>query len=424
MPRLNKYMQRTPTPRQQLAMCRVVDRYREVLYGGAAGGGKSEWLLMSALQYVDVPGYAALLVRRTHPMLALPGGLIQRAHEMLDGTDAVWSGSKSRWTFPSGAIMQFGHLQHEQDKTQYQSSEFTFIGFDELTHFTETQYRYLFSRLRRLSNSKVPLRMRVASNPGGVGHDWVNQRFRVEDGDSRLFISAKLKDNPYLDAKEYTESLMQLHPHERSQLLDGDWDSKPPGALLERGWFKPVNSAPNKPGLRRIRYWDLAATAKKRNNADPDWTSGALMTVDDGKYTIEHIRRFRKEAGEVEAEVVSQAHVDGAGVEIVIEQEPGSSGKFVIASFVKALAGFIVRGDRVTGSKSQRCSPFASQAQAGNVNIVMGQWTNDFLDEAEIFSGDGSTHDDQVDSVSGAFGQLHDAQSTWGDFYGRRNEAA
>lgn len=214
----------------------------EALYGGAAGGGKSSALLMAALQYVDVPGYAALLLRRTYADLALPGALMDRAHAWLASTPAKWSQADFRWTFPSGASLSFGYLQYSTDKYRYASAEFQFIGFDELTQFPEADYRFLFSRLRRPSGldddnplAGVPLRMRGASNPGGLGHEWVRRRLIAREvdpddpGDTaakarrRVFIPAKLSDNPHVDQESYLAALGELTELERRRLLDGDW---------------------------------------------------------------------------------------------------------------------------------------------------------------------------------------------------------
>lgn len=202
---------------------------REVLYGGAAGGGKSDALLMAALQYVDVPGYAAILFRRTYQDLSLPGALMDRARAWLTGK-ASWNEQKKLWTFPSGALLAFGYLDTAADKYRYQSSEFQFIGFDELTQFGESEYLYLFSRLRRGSTSTVPLRMRGATNPGGIGHDWVRRRF-IDEPDDRVFVSAALSDNPHLDQNEYRQSLANLDDTTRRQLLDGDWTANDDGLL-------------------------------------------------------------------------------------------------------------------------------------------------------------------------------------------------
>lgn len=231
----------------------------EALYGGAAGGGKTDTLLMGALRYVDVPGYAALLLRRTYPDLALPGAIMDRAKAWLIGKPGVkWSERDFRFTFGTGpgrqpATLSFGYLQYSTDRYRYGSSEFQFIGWDELTTLTEEDYRFLFSRLRRPEVpddaplplrrerellARVPLRMRAASNPGGRGHEWVKRRFidkEVDPNDeadtperarARIFIPARLEDNPHIDRESYrTGSLANLTAVERARLEHGDWNA-------------------------------------------------------------------------------------------------------------------------------------------------------------------------------------------------------
>jgi len=196
---------------------------REALYGGAAGGGKSDALLMAALQYVHVPGYTALILRRTFADLILPDAIMARAKEWLAGTDAVWNEQRKQFAFPSGAVLQFGYLDTEKDKFRYQGGAYQFIAFDELTQFPEAWYRYLFSRLRRLKGAPVPMRVRAATNPGGIGHEWVRRRFIAKADPERPFISAKLDDNPSLDADEYREALGVLDETTRRQLEEGLW---------------------------------------------------------------------------------------------------------------------------------------------------------------------------------------------------------
>jgi len=358
---------------------------------------------MAALQFIEVPGYASILFRRTYADLSLPGALMDRANEWLRGTGAKWSDKEKTWHFPSGATLTFGYLDTANDRFRYQSSEFQFIGFDELTQFPEADYRFLFSRLRRLSSSRVPLRMRAASNPGGQGHDWVRQRFLVEGHEAgRVFVPARLDDNPHLDRQQYIASLSELDPITRAQLLTGDWDVRQGGSIFRREWFRFVDAPP--PDLRSVRFWDLAAT-EARPGKDPDFTAGVrLGRSPDGIYCVEDVRRVRATPQGVEALVKQTAAMDGPRVAIRIEQEPGSAGKALVARYAALLDGYAVRGERSTGDKVTRAAPLSSQVEAGRVVLVRGPWNGPFLDEMEGFPQGG--HDDQVDGASGGYHAL------------------
>jgi predicted phage terminase large subunit-like protein len=396
----NRWIPHTPTPKQATFLALPT---REAFYGGATGGGKSDALLMAALQYVDVPGYAAMLLRRTYADLSLPGALMDRAAQWLSGTAAKWQGQDKRWSFPSGATLTFGYCDTEADVYRYQSSELQYIGFDELTHFTEKTYRYLFSRLRRLTGVDVPIRMRAGSNPGGVGHDWVKQRFITEGAlHGRVFVPARLADNPFLDQDEYRRSLANLDPVTRAQLENGDWEVRSGGSMFRREWFTIVPTAPA--GMRLVRWWDRAATTAKAGG-DPDWTVGCLLGVHERAYYVADVKRMRGTPGDNERLIKQTAELDGRAVPIWMEQEPGSSGKDTIAHYRDTvLPGWAFRGQPSTGSKTERAGPVSSQAEAGNVKLVAGNWCGAFLDELEAFPQ--GSHDDQVDALSGAFEKL------------------
>jgi predicted phage terminase large subunit-like protein len=402
-PRLTKYIPHQPTSKQRAAM--LLNHLRDGFYGGAAGGGKSDWLLMEALQYADIPGYSAIIFRRTFKDLALPGALMDRAKDWLSNSDARWNEQEHQWSFPSGATMVFGYLEHEDDKRRYQSAEFQFIGFDELTQFTDTQFKFMFSRLRRLAGSDIPLRVRGASNPGGPGHEWVKQRYIVEapEHPNRFFISAKLQDNPHLDQAEYIESLKETDALTMAQMLRGDWDVVPEGKKFQREWLagRIVVQAPRL--VKAVRYWDLAASVVSKNKKDPDWTVGTLMGLTAKKeIVIVDRQKFRGKPGEVEERIGMQADIDGRGVKVWLEQEPGSAGVNTISHYRKALMGYMVEGNRSTGSKEERANPFFSYCQGGNVWLVQGPWINDWFNHLEAFP-DKAWHDDDVDSVSGGF---------------------
>ena len=255
----SSWSKQTPWPKQKLFLdlnC------LEAFYGGAAGPGKSSALLMAALQHVNVPGYSALLLRRTYQDLSKPGALMDRAHQWLRGSGATWNEQKKQWAFPSTAKLSFGYMETENDKYQYQGAEYQFVGVDEVTQLTESQYTYLFSRLRRLKDSVVPIRMRSASNPGGIGAKWVSERFVPDEFTpeqairphvfwkegtdpegkpvSRAFVPARLEDNPALDYDEYVQSLNELDPVTREQLLKGDWQIQERGNVFPM-WEDGVN---------------------------------------------------------------------------------------------------------------------------------------------------------------------------------------
>jgi predicted phage terminase large subunit-like protein len=393
---LTRWIPHTPTDKQQLFLdC----RRREAFYGGAAGGGKTDALLMAALAHVDVPGYAALLFRRTFADLNLPGALMDRAHDWLGATSARWNAHDHVWSFPSGATLSFGYLETERDRYRYQSSELQFIGFDELTEFAERDYLYLFSRLRRKCESEVPLRMRSASNPGGLGHEWVRARFiDAHDDEQRIFIPARLDDNPHLNRDEYAENLSRLDAVTRAQLLEGDWQVRPEGVLFHRDWFAIVEQGPEK--ATRVRYWDKAAT-----EGGGARTAGVLIAKTAQKqFFIENVVCGQWSALQRERIMRETAERDGPKVKIYLEQEPGSGGKESAEASVRNLAGFTVHADRVTGSKVERARPLAAQCEAGNVRIVHGSWNHDYLEELCSFPL--GSFCDRVDASSGAFNKL------------------
>lgn len=453
------YFVHNPHPVQRFALCL---NSKELLFGGAAGGGKSDWLLMAALQYVDVPHYSALILRKTWPDLNAPGAILDRAKTWFANLPVKKADEGRYWTFPSGATLQFGTLQYDKDVSKYMSAEYQFVGFDELTHWREEPYRFMFSRIRKpqiqclscsgaLQRRKrrngmiefvhtnaskavckrvapdprplnqysaapdgttlfdVPLRMRAASNPGSIGHIWVRDRFiNPETRDKNaIFIPSLVSDNPSLNQKEYEETLMNLTPVARERMLNGDWDVAEEGGLFLREDFQYA-PAIAEPTIGRVRFWDMAATENKSS----DYTSGALVSIGkSGRWYIEHIVRGRWNPVKVE-QIIKQTHeTDGRDVKVRMEQEPGSAGVNVISHYRRnVIPSANFDGVRPSGSKTVRASTFSTQVAGGNVTLIEGQWCKDFLDEAQLFPQ--GEHDDQIDSVTGGFDVLNFGRKT------------
>ena len=204
----------------------------ETLFGGAAGGGKSHGQLLDALRFaVCYPGSRQLMLRRTMP--ELERSLVPAALRLYPQCIAKYKVSEHRWDFANGSALEFGYCDAESDVTWYQSAEYDVIRFDELTHFTESQFTYLLSRIR--GTNGFPKQVKATTNPGGVGHQWVKSRFidsmppdtvREFDGGTRLFLPARLGDNPFLRKADagYEKRLKLLSPTDRKALLDGVWE--------------------------------------------------------------------------------------------------------------------------------------------------------------------------------------------------------
>lgn len=221
-------------PRQRVAL---KSKAFELFYGGAAGGGKSDFLLIDFLNGVEHgAAHRGILFRRTYPELQ---ELIRRSYEIYprigDGSATFNKGDKI-WTLPGGATLRFSQMESDSDVHKYQGHQYTWEGWDELTNWpTDYAYVYMISRLR--SAEGVPVRVRAAGNPGGVGHAWVKARFidgkepeklyiDEDTGQTKVFVPAKLADNIILMQNDpgYKDRLALLPPHLRRAYLEGDWD--------------------------------------------------------------------------------------------------------------------------------------------------------------------------------------------------------
>lgn len=427
----------------------------ESLYGGAAGGGKSDCLIAEGLRYVEDSHYKGIFFRRTFPELEQE--VIPRTLELfprISGLEgAKYNEQKKRWVFPSKARFSFGHLEHEHDYLKYRSAEFQYVAFDELTLFTLKQYLGLLQRLR--SSHGLECFARSGTNPGGPGAPWVFKRWepwlnpkyviphwqalglsgpRPAPGEklwflsnkethediwvppgtpgalSRCFHPARLEDNPALGGEtgSYAAALSIQDPLTRKQMREGDWLAKPtPKLLFNRAWAPVVQRGPKK--AKRVRFWDRAATEASGKNKEPDWTVGTLLAYveDENLVYVEDVIRFRASPGVVKSTIKKTAEADGYGVEVALSLDPGQAGLFEGEEYLKELAGYVVSLHRESGDKFTRFKAFSAQAQPrpgqqhGILRVVEGPWNETFFSELEsIPDGD---FDDIGDSIAGGY---------------------
>ena len=455
---VDDYFVTTPTPVQQIALCL---RAREILFGGAVGGGKSEFAIMSALQYVDVPGYSCLVLRRTWPDLNSTGAILDRFQERMAGKNVKKKDQGRLWIFPSGAKIQFGFVSQPKMKTKFQGAEYQKIIFDEATLFEPEIYEYLLTRNRKptipcaicttaltryvkedgtvvyrhsgnsngakwcdnpipdpnsislykpapdgLTVFDIPLQVISTANPGGPGHLFFKERFIDPETkkDNVAFVPSTIRDNPYLEKGEYMKTLEGLGAVDRERLLNGDWEVQETGNLFNRGDFIFVDRMPEEAAIKsRVRFWDMAASDGKRS----DYTVGALCAVThDNRWFIEDIIRVQYLPPQVEKLMRDTAEKDGIGVKIFAEEEPGSSGKAFMSHVRRnILGGFQFKSIRPTGPKTARAGAVVSQAGIQNLFVIKDspnhRWNKDMLDEFTLFPN--GLHDDQVDAVAGGF---------------------
>ncbi len=439
----------------------------QALYGGAAGGGKSDCMLMAAAQYAWRHGdFAGICFRRTYSDLVLPGALLDRAMAWWVPAGARWDGTSATFRFPSGAKVTMSYLYKPNDHLRYASTEFQLACFDELTHWpTPKQYDFVgLSRVRRSASSRVPLRTLSASNPGGPGHQWVKDRFigGVDPATGlyvkprHLYVPSRLDDNPHLDRESYARGLEQMHPTVRDQLLRGDWSARDPGDYFRVEWFgsllDPATDLWPSRDCVRIRWWDLAASEA----TDAARTAGVRMARHrSGVRAIEHCAAFRATPGARDDRIAQVAAADGHGVVVGLEIEGGSGGP---AQFESLSARLRAKGFRVVGArprvigpeltdrerammtrspatqlgKAGRADPVASCLERGyqrrgesldngsaewgrernhavatqtdGIRLFAGPWTQDYLDEVVGFPQ--AARCDVVDATSGAWAWL------------------
>lgn len=411
-----------------------------IFYGGAAGSGKTYALLLETLSCYDIKGFNCAIFRKNSTQIRSPGGLWANSHSIFRYFGGVAREAPLEWTFPSGAVIKFAHIDHENDVYAWQGSQICLICFDELTHFSRSQFFYMLSRNR--STCGIRPYVRATTNPDADSWvrqfiDWwidpdtglaienrsgvirwfiiVNDSVVWADSKEELaisnpdippksftFINASIYDNQKLLKSDpnYLSNLHALSRVERERLLHGNWNVRPSGGLyFKRQYFEVVQSVPKK--TKKVRYWDRAATMKTETN-DPDFTVGLLLEKDqDNILYVTNIIRLRESPLGVLNAIRNTALQDGYTTRIGIEQDPGQAGVSEVDYLIRKLQGFMVTPYKATKDKITRALPASSQCEAGNIKVLRANWNEDFFNELENFPE--ATHDDIVDALSGAF---------------------
>lgn len=411
-----------------------------ILFGGSAGSGKTYAILLDVLWFHDIPGFTAIIFRRTSTQITAPGGLWANSQELFRLFGGVANQTSLEWKFPSGAVIKFAHLQYDKDVYSYQGTALTAIYWDEATHFTREQFFYMLSRNRSMCGIKPYIKMTCNPDADSWVRNliewWIDEdtgiaipeksgviRWFIMLNDeviwseckaalhekypgclpkSFTFISASIFDNKKLLEADpgYLANLHALPRVERERLLNGNWNIKPSAGLyFQKGYFEIVEAIPLT--SQKVRYWDRAAT-KKTDTNDPDYTVGLKIEKDSNNiiYVTDMVRIQDSPLG-VQTVIKNCAISDGIFTQIGIEEDPGQAGISEVDHLTRLLQGFNVKRNKVTKDKVTRASPVSAQAEAGNIKVLRGKWNEAFFKELENFPE--GKHDDIVDALSGAF---------------------
>lgn len=418
-----------------------------VVFGGAAGGGKTWALLLEDLRHLDNPKFGSVTFRRTFTQIDQEGGLWQKSIEIYPLVGAKPNVSKHRWTFPKGSRAGFAHAATRKDVYNYQGGEIALLKFDEITHFKEDEVFYLISRNRSTSGVKAYIRATCNPDPDSwlaSFLDWwiaedgyaIKERSgvvrwfaRSEDGflwaDTKeellelhpqidpeqpmsfSFILSRLKDNKKLLESDpsYRSKLLNLPKVEREKLLGdedrgGNWKIREAkGLYFKQQYFEIINSLPTE--LCFTRAWDFAGTKPNTSNRDPDWTIGLRGgKAKDGTLYLDDMVFIREEPGPTERLYQKTVIRDGKEIRQLIPQDPGEAGKKVAQHrmTLDGLQGHSVRPIRRTGSKEVNAEPASAYAEKGLIKIKRAHWNKFFFQQVEEFPE--GNHDDIVDCLS------------------------
>jgi predicted phage terminase large subunit-like protein len=408
------------------------------IYGGSAGGGKSAGLLLSAAKHSDNAHYGAVIFRETYAQVTEEGSLWDTSRELFGESGAVATEGNLEWDFPSGAKVSFAYLQHEKDKYKYQGSQMAFIGFDELTHFSEANFWYMLSRNR--TTCGVQPQIKCTCNPdaeswvakliswwidsdgyiipersgklrwflrlGGEDFVWADSKQELIDKGaeeeliySLTFIRSRLIDNKILVEKDprYRARLSLLPQVERERLLGdmqkgGNWKISTSGGLVQRSWFKTFNLE-GKPATpdRIIQSWD---TANKESELADYSVCTTWYVTKTGYYLVD---LWREKVGSPEL-IRTAINLAAKWKPHIILVEDKASGTGLI-QHLKEKTSLTVFPIIPVAAKMIRFSNESPAIEGGKVFVPYeAPWVTDYTQELVVAPN--GLHDDQCDSTS------------------------
>lgn len=424
-----------------------------VIYGGAAGGGKTWSLLVEPLRHWRNGQFGAVIFRRTLAEVIKTGGLWDEATRLYSLFGARKNDNERWFQFASGARVTFGHLQYDDTVDEWKSAQIALLEFDQLETFSERQFFYMLSRNRSMCGVRPYVRATCNPEPGWLADflawwidedgyaslersgvirwmvraneqiEWFATEYQAREAfpdvppKSVAFVLATVYDNQILLGKDpgYLANLKALPLVDRERLLGdtqrgGNWKIKPSaGKVFNRAWFGVVPAAPS--GGQTCIFWDFAATEKSLAKPDPDYTAAVTIRKVGGRWYVLDCQAFRAGPAEVERAFVNlsrqmaeRARAEGSAFMVRWEQEPGSASKREAARLAHLLSGLDARAIVSQGDKIARARAMSAQAEAGNISLVEGVWNEEWLNH--MHGQPDLPHDDIMDASAGAFNAL------------------
>ena len=431
-----------------------------ILFGGSAGGGKTWAELAFPLRFIETKGFGCVIFRKNSNQITNEGGLWDESRNMYSGIEgAELKKGEMAWVFhgENGEVLSrisFRHIERDEEVYNFQGSQIAGIEFDELTHFSRFIFFYMLSRNRSMCGVKPYVL--ATCNPDADSWVaefiswWIDQETgyaipersgairwmirrndvvywadtkkelvekfelktpeEMEEPRSVTFIASSVYDNQALLKvnPQYLANLKALPEVERERLLHGNWKIKPSGGLyFKRTQVGGYLSVVPNDVIFWTRTWDLAATSEDEKG-EPAYTAGVLMGKrKNGRYIVADVVNLRLSANDVRQTIRLTAQKDEVKykrVRVRIPQDPGQAGKDQAQQYVKWMAGFDIKAVLETGSKEARATPFAAQWQAGNVDLLIADWNEMYLNQLELFPI--GKFKDMVDASANAFAEI------------------